>query len=278
MTVPEVIQLRELPYSLIDGAKEDIAPFVVGFCRIEVTRKERYPVLLGSGTLIKAGDRRAILTAEHVIRELPKEGRLGLLLEPTRHESTIDLNGVSYLAVARGKVDADGPDLGAVLLSPSIADAIAAKKRFYDLDRYRERLLNTPPDRDIGFWFVNGFPASDTIRERDDEGPGDVMRFHNLSGAGGPDEPVLRGEHDYYRFPVTNRDGAPESFGGMSGGGFWQVPISRDASGKLIHRTPLLSGVVYYQIHTRDELALLCHGRRSVYEIAYNAISEGRIP
>jgi hypothetical protein len=63
----------------------------------------------------------------------------------------------------------------------------------------------------------------------------------------------------------------------MSGGGLWQIPLKRQG-GDLVHRPPLLSGILFYQEPTTDTLCgVKGHGRRSVYEVAYNAI-RGREP
>lgn len=272
--------LAELPSSVIEQAMQSLRPYIVGFCRIEEGPRERRPVLLGSGTLVQIGDRRAILTAHHVVSVLPKFGRICILLEPDQAELTVDASGLAPMLIARGLVDAEGPDLGAVVLSDAIAGSIAAKKTFYNLDKHRERLLTSPPVRNLGFWFVNGFPESETVRVRDKDGSGDVMRFFNMSGAGGPDEPVTIGKHDYYRYPVgpESRDSVPPSFGGMSGGGLWQIPVRKLPSGELVPMEPLFSGVIYYQINTPSEYALLCHGRKSVYEVAYDALRTASPP
>jgi hypothetical protein len=61
----------------------------------------------------------------------------------------------------------------------------------------------------------------------------------------------------------------------MSGGGLWQVPLVRDARGRIEDTTPLLSGVVFYQVPTSDSCCgVKCHGRQSVYRVAYQAISD----
>ena len=43
----------------------------------------------------------------------------------------------------------------------------------------------------------------------------------------------------------------------------------------MAHRNPLLSGVLFYQGPVDEELSswVRCHGRRSVYEAAYNALA-----
>lgn len=278
MSPVEEIPLSELPDRVIEAAKEDLANYSVGFLRYESTPRGQNVVLLGSGTLVSIGSIRAILTAHHVVSILPLTGRLGLILEPTPQQHTVDTQGITYLKIARGMIDVDGPDLGAVVLAPSIAGAIAARKAFYNLERRREQLLTSPPDLQDGFWFINGFVAEMTAEERGRGGYDLIKAFHNLSGAGGPlEEAIVVGEHDYFAFPVSygERSVAPKSFAGMSGGGLWQVPLTRNAQGQIEHGKPLLSGVVFYQeVISQTSSAVKCHGRQSVYRVAYEAIRE----
>ena len=61
----------------------------------------------------------------------------------------------------------------------------------------------------------------------------------------------------------------------MSGGGLWQIPLKRQGSA-VVSLTPLLSGILFYQNPTTDpECGVRGHGRRSVYEHAYNSIQNG---
>lgn len=271
----EFLPMTEIPDALFEEIVQDLARFSVGFLRVEDTPRGQDAFLLGSGTLVAIGETRAILTAHHVVRVLPRSGRLGLLLSPTLQQHTIDTQGLTFLEIDRGIDDSTGPDLGAVLLSPSIASAIATKKTFYNLDLRRDKLLHTPPDRRDGVWFVHGFIDERTVEEPGTAEYSRVKRFYNLSGARGPDPAVQVGNYDYFAFPVSygGRSVAPNSFGGMSGGGLWQVPLARNDQRALLHRTPLLSGVVFYQDPTTDtNCGVKCHGPISVYRMAYEAI------
>lgn len=274
----EEIKLGELPETVIEAAARDVANYSIGFLDVKSPPRSSQDVtLLGSGTLVSIGTTHAILTAHHVLSVLPHSGRLGLILSPTVQQYTIDIRGIAYVQIARGKRDPEGPDLGAVVLSPSIGATIGAKKVFYKLDAHRDQILSSPPDIRDGFWFVNGFVDEKTIEERDRDGYALVKGFYNLSGAGGPEQVTVVGDHDYFDFPVSygGRSVAPKSFGGMSGGGLWQVPLMRSAEGEIKHKTPLLSGVVFYQEPTTEAYCgVKCHGRQSVYKVAFEAIKQ----
>ena len=271
----EELRLGELGGAVIDAAAQDLADYSVGFVGFENTPRGLNAVLLGSGTLVSVGSIRAVLTAHHVVSILPTEGRLGLILGPSLQQHAADVQGLTYLKIASGANAADGPDLGAIIFAPSIAGAIAARKTFYNLELRRDQMLSAPLDLHDGFWFVHGFIDEKTVEERGRNGYERIKCFYNLSGAGGPDKAVVVGEHDYFAFPIDygGRSIAPKSFGGMSGGGLWQVPFTRDTDGQIKHQAPLLSGVVFYQeVATQISCNIKCHGRQSVYRVAYKAI------
>ena len=272
----EELQIADIPDSLKSDIVRRLAEYSVGFLRLEDTPHGQDASLLGSGTLAVIGNTFAILTAHHVIHTLPCTGRLGLFLSPTSQPHSLDTQGLTYLKIARGSDDSVGPDLGAVILAPSIAGTIAAKKTFYNLQLRREHLLHNAPESRDGIWFVHGFVAENTVEKPDTvSGYGFVKFFFSFGGIGRPKSLVQIGDHDYFTIPLDPAapPPVPKRFGGMSGGGLWQVPLARDKSGELAHETPLLSGVAFYQHDSTDSgSALRCHGRASLYGIAYDAI------
>jgi len=190
----EFLPISEIPNTLFEEIVQDLARFSIGFLRVQDTPRGLDAFLLGSGTLISVGETRAILTAHHVVQVLPRTGRLGLILSPTLQQYTIDTQGLVFLEIDRGTDDSTGPDLGAIVLSPSIAGTIGSKKTFYNLDQRRDQMLNAPPDRRDGVWFVHGFIDEKTVEEPGTAEYSRVKRFYNLSGAGGPDPVVQIGK------------------------------------------------------------------------------------
>ena len=110
----EFILPADIPDSLMIEIVERLALHTVAFLRIEDTSDGRDAFLLGSGILVTISDVSAILTASHVIRALPRIGRLGIFLSATFTPHSIDTEGVTFLDIARGNDDSLGPDLGAV--------------------------------------------------------------------------------------------------------------------------------------------------------------------
>ena len=276
ITIAEGIRITEIPQEFFESTAAMLSEYTVGFLRIEDGPNGQEAVLLGSGTLVKVGDVHAILTAHHVVEVLPKTGRLGLILTPQLQRYTVDTQGLDYRRIARGTNNAEGPDLGAVILTPSIVTSISAKKRFYDLTARQGEMLSGPIDIERGVWFVQGFPNEKTVVEPGRGGYSQIKGFCNFGGAGRPNErPSVREGHDYIRFPISGASPQmPGSYKGMSGGGLWQVPVTGDSTSNIRSKVPLLVGVVFYQnIESEGPCDLLCHGPESVYRVAYNAIS-----
>ncbi len=270
----------KLPDDLINAISADLIQHTIGFVRVDETPNGPDIVLLGSGTLIKIEATYAVLTAHHVLEVLPATGRLHIILSDSIHKDNIDIQGLQYLKIARGPKGSDRPDIGAIIIAPNIAAAIRShrgNKVFYNLEKRRDFLLRTPPDLEKGVWFVNGFIDEKTITIRDRDDYTILKGFQIQSGKCSPEPAVTLGNHDYFSFPVNQgrKSEAPRSFGGMSGGGLWQVLLKLDSHGNLCHKNPLLSGVVFYQEFdtiSGHAVRCHCHGRLSIYQVAYDAI------
>jgi len=272
----EELPLSKIPITLDESIMRTVENYTVGFLRIEDGKQGKDLVLLGSGTLVRVNGIPAILTAHHVVEVLPGIAKLGLVYSSRRSYGKIETDGLRYIKIARGTVDSDGPDLGAVILPPPLASSLEAIKSFHNMDRKRMELLNQPPSITGGLWVVQGFIAERTKEEVDFDHKVKRVRFFELCSSGGV-IPYTVDHYDYFRLPIEHADhrSVPASYRGTSGGGLWQVPLKRDTpDGEISHATvPILSGVAFYQEATESgQSALRCHGRHSIYADAYEAI------
>ena len=85
--------------------------------------------------------------------------------------------------------------------------------------------------------------------------------------------PLDRGGFDYIDAVVPlDAAGLPSTFGGVSGGGLWQIRLARDGD-KWSWITPLLQGCAFYETPPSDgKRALRCHGPKSVYHEGIDAV------
>lgn len=215
-----------------------------------------------------------ILTAQHVIDVLPKDGDLGLMISSDVHQCIVKSEFLEKIKIAKGTVDSEGPDLGIIILPNPIIGQIKAQKSFYNLSLWQDKILNNPPKNHLGIWFLCGIPAEMVNTAEPCKGFKTVKSFTVLCGAAGVDKEYTKGEYDYFEVDAHYNKGnqIPIDFGGISGGGLWQVTLKQQKD-ILEADEMILSGVVFYQSPLSNNLrSLKCHGRRSVYKIAISVV------
>ncbi len=262
--------------ALLDQAKERLADYGAGFVRIERSGLQEDAMLAGSGTLVKVDDVHAILTADHVLTHLPSTGEIGLVLnlrpEARAQRYTINMQAVRPIRIGEASNDAEGPDLAAIVLPPSTAGEIVARASFYDLPGRRERMLNDPPPLEHKGWVICGFVDERTTTGPEESGFRTMKLFNWVTGGADVASEEERGGFDYLDFRVKHDAGVPVSFAGVSGGAIWRV-FAKERDGVLTMAEPLLTGVAFFQIASDSTgRSIVCHGRRSIYRSALDAI------
>ena len=140
----------DIPSHVGDEALECISPFLVGFVKFIRPQEALDFALAGSGTLVKVGTAYGILTAQHVLDRLPKEGPIGLILpgsmDSVSHASrpVIHAEYTRTICFGPGRAESEGPDIGVMLLPPHDASWIAARKSFFNLELWRDRSTKRP--------------------------------------------------------------------------------------------------------------------------------------
>ncbi len=258
----------------LEAATEDLADYTVGFVRLTEGRTATDGQLAGSGTLVVIDGTHAILTADHVLRHLPSTGEVGLIL-PTRfkaqaHAFSLEIEFAEMVSIATGPVEADGPDLGLLVLPPPVLGTIRASKSFYNLSRRQQELLSRPLPTDVGIWCLCGIVHEWTSDAAPERGYDRVKVFRGMYGAGRVIGEHTRDQFDYIDFggKYDREYEGPRSFEGCSGGGLWQILIAPSQAGEPAVKGRVLSGVAYYQYPVDDGTVIRCHGRRSIYASA----------
>jgi hypothetical protein len=95
---------------------KDISYFTIGFATLSVKGNVEDARCAGSGTLVTVGSLYGILTAAHVLDNLPKKGQVGLVThadDPSRFQKQVIAMEHTDSVVMRGTTfDQKGPDLG----------------------------------------------------------------------------------------------------------------------------------------------------------------------
>lgn len=233
--------------------------------------------LIGSGTFVSVGDCSGILTVQHVVELVDEPCEIGLILVEGTHRPTINRQYLEILEIAKPRVRGEGPDLAFIRLPDHKAREVAHYKHFYNLGFDRDEMLQNPPERKAAVWFVCGIPDEWTTDSPPEGGFLQVKSFYGECGAGGANRVYTKGRYDYVDSWVEYKDDArlPSTFGGISGGGLWQVPYSAGPPEEIEPERYLLAGVPFAQSPIQAGIrSIICHGWRSVYDQAYSAIEQ----
>lgn len=284
----ELCSITDLSQKLIDDIGRIIKCYTTALVLITIDSKgQQSPLLIGSGTFVSISNTLGILTAAHVVAKLSKEkscGRpylLGLTLNDYAQKYAIHSNSLEPIIIANGQIESDGPDLGFIVLPHSEKGIIEATKSVHNLDRNRERILNKPPRFSEGLWAICGVPDEKTVYEHTEKRFEPLMGLFMFVGFGGIHNTFTVGGYDYCHIEVKHDCSPiiPDSFGGVSGGGLWQIPLRKSAEQTIEPIEYILSGVVFYETGWEGLYqSIKCHGRNSIYDMAYSFITKNRKP
>jgi len=276
------IQVKDLPEKVFDEIFGAIWPYSIGLVAVTECSSGEDALLMGSGTLIRVGDTKGILTAYHVVSSdrYRKARYLGLDFLSHIHRFIADKEYVKIVEVAKPREPSIGPDLAVIILPDVKIPWVEATKRFWDISLRRHDVLPNPVDRDIGLWCLVGFPDEFTRMEDPRPGFNNVKGFCNMFGWSGVQREWFDGEYDYLDISVLYEDdiALPVSFGGVSGGGIWQIPLLESGDGVIESKEPIFSGVAFYETAIEDKKRCIRgHGRSSVYETVYKKLKDNTV-
>lgn len=226
---------------------------------------------LGSGTLVEVRGTFHILTAAHVWRKVGEGEELGLVL--TSYALPPLWIPRKYLSpkkdLWRGESEW-GPDLALLELPPSSASTIATYKSFLNLALHKSTLGAHPPTTEKRLWAVTGLvgefsrvPCGPAANESSAEARAFLSPL---------DESHRRNGYDYIDVRVKlNLPGVPPNFGGLSGGGLWDIGLSMTKSGTVrFDGDRQFRGVAFWELRRPDGCcAIRCHGPLSVFGAAW---------
>lgn len=270
------IKITDIPTYVFESITRDLGYYSTGLVLLKKSKASVEVSLIGSGTLIKIEQVYGILTVQHVT-QLHKDGtELGLVMAATEHRLVLHRKNYDIIDVAKASKPSKGPDLSVIILFPSsFLATLEARKSFYDLSRKREEILRKPLDNDLGVWMLCGFPDELTTVEESTRGHESVRGFRGICGAIKVENDYERRGYDFLELSVSyGRDIRPPStFGGVSGGGLWQVRLIRSKEGDIQPLEHILSGVAFYETEIKDGIRYVrCHGRRSIYQSVYGTV------
>src|SRR4051794_35410249 len=103
------------------GVSDAMAAYTIGFAKLEVHERIEDAIGAGSGTLVSVGKVRGILTAAHVLTNLPDQGDVGIVeyRGQTIHyrKRTIEMANTTKIVLRGDGFGSDGPDLAFLRLA-----------------------------------------------------------------------------------------------------------------------------------------------------------------
>lgn len=237
---------------------------------------------IGSGTFVTACGFDGVLTAWHVAEHLSRFQEFALCVADYPHGFWISSEIAEHVPVGvipKNSAPEDGPDLSFLIIRDAdLLKKLRMEKSFYPLDSSRSPSFHPLLNQRI--WGIAGTFCESLKRIEENYHGGPLSRLFNVVGAGFfPFETLQRGDFDYLKLKVPSGEHHfPDNYNGMSGGGFWIMPMQIDPSGNIRHRSPVLAGVEFAQSGWGNrERILTGHGPRSIYARLRQALSERSI-
>jgi hypothetical protein len=266
--------------SIVEMVAPDLTDLTVGFVKaIEKSKGDYDGILAGSGVLVTGNGRHAILTADHVCKNLPDVGPVGLVMLTRHgmvdHQFILDMEHVQKVSVGSSNESSTGPDLALIALPQSVVGRIRVTKFFHNLNKRKPRMIAEPGADKIGPWVMCGLVGEMTQEGQPLTGLSRAIAFKGLCGPVIATRTRQEGSFDYFSAEVNfgKSRGLPESYGGCSGCGMWRLVIGENSGGFFVEDT-CLGGIAYYESAPHgDRLNVECHGINSIYENALNALS-----
>lgn len=268
-----------------EEASRHVGMYTVSFGRLPnrpIVGHHPYPACAGSGVLVSSNGRRAILSAEHVLREFGRDEEIALVpnsVRPTHLTVNTGHWQLKKLGVAPDTVD--GPDLALALLPDVDADRIGAGSSvFYNLDQRADAMLRRPPVNDGYGYLICGVIGEWSSAPPEDQGNRWLQAFRSLAWGGPMFDYVEAGAGEFDYFSLSVDEGGrhshelPSNLKGWSGAGVWRVTATVAGSKPTVQQR-YLCGISFFEFYTPNgDRAVRCHGFRSIYDRAIQAMRD----
>jgi len=267
---------------VMDECMQTAASCTVGLAGLRVKQNQEHVVSLGSGTSVVIHGQHGILTATHVLHDLPDSGEVGIIqfadgsdAVPTR--PTIRMEQCGKFIVP-GYCGAQlGSDIAFLTLPDTAVAMLESGGMFLNLDRRRDEALSLPRKGGYCVDGVSGVIGAWTTEEDPEGSFSRVIRFSALYGVGGLTDPGMSGDFDFRDVVVSfeHQENSPPSFGGISGGGLLRFQFNRENDGTLTKPVCTPIGVAFWQdFNEKGERLVRSHGPKSLYNVLYDYVGD----
>jgi hypothetical protein len=168
-----------------------------------------------------------------------------------------------------------GPDLALLEIPQAFMPRILAHKSALNLSSQRDRFLAKSFPEDA-LWAVTGISeALSDVRSLPDQSLFEAI-VRGRAFFGGIDQAHELHGWDYLDVGADiSLEGVPNTFGGVSGGGLWQVQLAISETGQLSwNGERRFNGVAFWQSSVQgDRRVIRCHGPKGLFTKAWTQLS-----
>jgi hypothetical protein len=234
---------------------------------------------MGSGTCVRFGKLRGILTADHLVDKWNNDTEVGLVQFPISEKkfqrTRLLRKHLDEVRVGFKPYDDDdmGPDIAFVKLPIPEAGSIEAVSSFFDFEKQIELATKPAPESSDQYDFIAGiiekWQGQPTVKGR--LATTVINGLLNVGNA----VPIADGRQGYDRMLFTPKPEPgfelPPTYGATSGGGLIRLFLEKGTKNLIELR---LLGPVYYESAPKvDEVRdLVCHGPGSTYDLLASSI------
>lgn len=267
------MQIKNLSQEVMDSVRSELLHFLVPIFGSPSPQLQLDSLPIGgSGTLVQINNVHFILTAAHVWHLLKKSEYIFFLLKNTPSAFTIPRDGLTERGLCTSNCLEWGPDLALLEIAQVHVPTISASKSFLNLSHQRTIFAEHPPKTEKGLWAVTGLVHELGSIQHNYEARTSLaqMRGHALFST--VKQTYHRGGYDYFDIGAKmSLSDVPESFGGVSGGGLWQIDLNKDKSGNISwNGKRYLRGVAFWESGIcNGRRVIRCHGPKSLFETAW---------
>jgi hypothetical protein len=250
---------------------------MIGLAKLIVRDRIEDALCAGSGTLVRVGQLYGLLTAAHVLAELPKSGEVGIIFYRSGaiQKQTIKMEYTDQLTISGSTFGPDGPDLGFLRLPQETVGWLKATNVFFNISKRRPQVLAkqapAPDCVDAVVGMVDQLTKEIPVSEPKTR----AMVFSAIFSDGVVEKERNKCGFDIFEFKPANYPDfqLPTNFEGVSGGGLWRIYLTeRDGTPEIVDKR--LLGVPFYQnLENGIVTSINCHGPMGIYGTLYDAIA-----
>jgi hypothetical protein len=250
---------------------QETAYYTMGFAHLTRDRNIEDATSAGSGTFVRIGSLHGVLTAAHVLENLPTYGTVGVVLQAQTPQEfqrqTIIMEHTQRVAISNNEFGEYGPDLAFLRLVDADIGWLKAKISFYNLMKRRDDVLAGKRPSKSHADVITG-----AIHEFTKDAPPQLPRtrkkvFALIFCSARQTAVRYMDDRQLTYFEPVNDPGfpMPTSFEGTSGGAIWCFYVAeKDNKPEVIERW--LIGVPFFQSPGADgKYSITCHGERDIY-------------